>query len=60
MLNDKDRAEFDQGKATLVEIYPPLWWGLYEANMKLGFTPDQSLDLIKTYMMSSMGGSKAS
>ena len=46
----KSTAEADQSIAWLVENLPILWWGLYEGLTAKGFTADQSLFLIGTYV----------
>jgi hypothetical protein len=52
MLDDKERAEFDQAQATLVETFPPLWRGLYRNCMEVGFSEEEAMELVKTYILS--------
>lgn len=33
------------------ELFPPIWWGLYVGLQEQGFTKDQALQLVKTYIL---------
>ena len=54
MLDEKMRAQLDQSSALLAEMLPPLWWGLYRACVDEGFTESQALELVKTYLSSTV------
>jgi hypothetical protein len=40
----------DQMAAQLREVFPAMWWALYSGMLEKGFTAEQSLDLLKTYI----------
>lgn len=46
MLGDQENARLEQSRAALVESLPPLWWGLYERCVALGFEPAQAMQLV--------------
>ena len=52
MLDAKVRAEIDQSFEMMVEIFPPLWRGLFEGCREKGFTEEQAMELVKTYILS--------
>ena len=52
MLDPKKQAEYEQGTAALIEMLPPLWRGLYIGCVEQGFTGQDALDLVRTYIMS--------
>lgn len=52
MLDDKIRADFDQAKSTLAETFPPWWRELYVSCIREGFSEEESMDLVKTYILS--------
>jgi endonuclease III len=52
MLNDKDRAEMDQGIAACAEMFPRMWHSLYEGLKAEGFTEEQSFRLLIAYILS--------
>ena len=52
MLDDKTRALLDQARAGLEETFPSLWHGLYSRCVEEGFTEEQALQLVRTYIMS--------
>lgn len=54
MLDDKVKAKLDQSSALLAEMLPPLWWGIYKACVDEGFTESQALELVKTYLSSTV------
>ena len=56
MLDPKERAALDQQVAALKELMPPVWWGLYRESIMQGFTPQQSLRLVQTYIVSNGAG----
>lgn len=50
MLNDKERADIDQGIAMLSEFYPAQWRSMYNGLIKHEFTEAQAMELLKTYI----------
>jgi hypothetical protein len=50
MLNDKARAELDQGIAMVKESLPQLWRGLYLGCVKAGFSPEESMKIVLAYI----------
>lgn len=55
MLDPLKSHVMEQGRATLIEVLPPLWYGLYSECIVQGFQPEQAMDLVKTYIMASVG-----
>lgn len=55
MLDDKLRAELEQSQAALTEMLPPLWHGLYQGCVKEGFTPQEALRIVETYILATLG-----
>lgn len=54
-MNPGQRAELDQCEAALCELLPPFWFSLYSSLLTTGFTPEQAMDLLKTYIQASLG-----
>ncbi len=52
MLDAKTRAELDQVRATMVELFPPMWKSLCDALLEEKFDELQAMELLKTYIMS--------
>ena len=52
MLNDKQRSDLEQAIAGMREVFPSSWRQLYEGCIEEGFTEKQSMDLVKTYILS--------
>ena len=50
MLDAELRAQLDQACAALSEVQPVLWWGLYAGMISQGFTNEQALELLKTFI----------
>jgi len=50
MLDDSKRAEMDQNQAALIELLPPLWWGLFSSCMKEGFNELQAMEILVAYV----------
>lgn len=55
MINDKQRAEFDQASATFADTFPPMWRRLYVKLVEENFTEDQALDILKAYIAAAHG-----
>jgi len=49
-MNPKDISKFDQALATTLDILPTMLSGLYKRFIEEKFTPDQALELTKTYL----------
>lgn len=56
MLDPKKIAQLDQERASLVEMLPPLWWELYQANIAQGFTPEEAMHLVCLYTAALLNG----
>lgn len=50
MLNDKVRAELEQGQELLVEVIPSLLHAFYSRLIKEGFTDANAFELTKVYL----------
>jgi hypothetical protein len=55
MLDDKRRAELDQGMAEMGESMPKIWKSLY-SGLKEEFTEAQAWELLKVAVFANMGG----
>lgn len=53
MIDDKKRAEFDQISAGFNELVVAGWRRTYLQLVKDGFTEEESLDILKTYITTS-------
>jgi hypothetical protein len=47
-------SEVEQSGEFITQNFPPLWWGIYQKCMDVGFTKEQSLSLTKQYMHSTL------
>ena len=56
MIDPKTGAAADQALMYLGEMMPVLWWRLYKGCENAGFTPDQSMELLKEYITTSYKG----
>lgn len=52
MLDGAKRQEIEQSLASLGELLPRSWRVLFDGCKNEGFTPEQSMDLLKTYILS--------
>lgn len=52
MLDAQKRQALEQALAELTEVFPSLWWQLYTGCREQGFSAEQAMDLVKTYIMS--------
>ena len=59
MIDDKKRAELDQGLALMLDFFPVQWRQLYLRLIEEGFQETQALELVKTYIKASCGTSSA-
>ncbi len=55
-MDDKERAELDQQTALVADLLVPLWRRLYINCIKEEFTELESMELVKTYIMSQGSG----
>lgn len=44
-------TELDQALAQSVDTFPTLWWGIYKNCIKEGFTEEQTMELLKTWII---------
>ena len=49
-MKPDESAKIDQTMAWMVESLPSLWWGLYENLVMKGFSKEQALTLLITYI----------
>lgn len=45
------KEELDKEQAAIAEYYPSLWRSLWRQCIAQGFTPKQSMELVKTFIM---------
>ena len=55
-MDPKQRAEFDQNMALMLDFVPTAWWQLYVRLIAEGFTESQAMDLVKTYVTATSKG----
>lgn len=51
--------DLDQAVATVGDMWPPLWRRIYDNLLSEGFTEQQAMSLLKTYIMASCGAAKS-
>jgi len=51
MLDGSKRAQLDQDMAAIIDVFPPLWRGLFVQLCKEGFTESQAMELVKAYII---------
>jgi hypothetical protein len=52
MIDDKKRSELEQSIAAMRELFPHCWRALYDGCISENFSEAQSMDLVKTYILS--------
>lgn len=57
MLDPEAIHKFDEAQSTLGEVLPTLLWNLYRKFIEVGFSEEQAFDLIKTYLIVTLGQS---
>ena len=55
MLNDKTRADWEQGEEAIVELMPNQLKRLYDKLVIVGFGEDQALSLLHAYIVAWFG-----
>lgn len=58
MIEPKQIAELDQALRLAADSMPPLWRRLYHNCVSEGFTEDQAMQLVKTFIISQGIGDK--
>lgn len=58
MLDPSKQAQLEQDLALTQEFLPSIWRGLYDGCIDKGFTEEQSLALVKTFIISQGSGDK--
>lgn len=60
MIDPSMAQQAEQSVAFLSEYLSGMWWGLYEKCKEKGFTGDEALKLVQTYILSqgTGGGTK--
>ena len=51
MIDPKKQAEMDQMSSTIAELCPPLWRALFKGCCREGFSEEQSLELVKAFIL---------
>lgn len=51
-MNEKEQSDFEQSVAAIAESYPPMWRRMYLNLLSEGFSKDESMDLLKTFILS--------
>ena len=50
-MNQKEKAELDQGVALIAETMPPMWNRMYENLKGEGFNGVEAMKLLQTYIL---------
>ena len=53
-LDAQQNAEMDQNITTVAEMYPRLWWALFDKLKEQGFTEGQAIELVKEYIRTTL------
>lgn len=51
-MENKERAEIEQGLANMREMLPRMWWSLYQGSIAVGFSPPDAFRLVTAYILS--------
>lgn len=51
VLNENLRAKTEQNIAELGEVLPRMWRQLFLGCCNVGFTPQEAMDILKTYIL---------
>jgi hypothetical protein len=57
--NDKiaqNQAKMDQATAMLGDVMPPIWRRMFENSVEAGFSEEQAMSLVKTYILAQCPG----
>lgn len=46
------QRNIDEGRSLMIDHLPALWRGMYMRAIAEGFTPDEAMTLVRTYIMS--------
>lgn len=52
----KRQREFDEGITHMTKTFPMIWRRMYEECKSNGFTEDQAMSLVRTYILSQCSG----
>lgn len=55
-ISPRDVAKADQGFSALAEMFPPHWRRVFNALEESGFTEEQSMRILDTYIMATLSG----
>ncbi len=51
MIDPQMNSAFDQQRALLLELLPPLWRGIYGGCLEQGFSEQQAREILKAYIL---------
>ncbi len=57
-MTPAQQAKVDQAIAEFAEFMPSVCWQMYSGLLAQGFSDAQSLELVKTYVLATMGKAK--
>lgn len=56
MLDPIKQQQIEQSVAAMVEMWPPVWKGLYDRCIKQGFNEAQAMELVKAFIVGQAAG----
>lgn len=58
-MTPEEIAKLDQSMKLIVDTFPPMWRSMYKSCIQEGFTESQAMDILKTYISTTLSpGSK--
>lgn len=55
-MTPEEMQKMDQGMAMLADTMPPHWKRMFDNLVREGFTPEQSMAIVRTYVHGLAGG----
>ena len=56
MMDQNDISRFDQGASFIGDDLPAMWRRLWERMLEVGFSEEQAMVLLQTYIFGTAGG----
>lgn len=53
-MTPKELAKADQVLSMIADMLPPVWWNLFDGCIEKGFTRDEALSILKTYIATTL------
>lgn len=59
MVTPEESAKFDQSSAFIADSFPETWWRMFSNLKNKGFSEEQALDILKTYITAICSSARA-